>query len=70
MKTLKEVQAENEFATVYTSKEFAKLAKAKIFIPYDGIGYLHDGEKETSISIWNVDLNKWTKYPYICWYGR
>jgi hypothetical protein len=69
MKTIDQVQDEIGFGNVYTSEDFAEDVEYGGFTPYDGIGYYHDGEEETHISVWS-DLRLLHKYPYVCWYNK
>lgn len=70
--TLKEAQKQNKFGDVMTLVEFRNNVKSGCFIQYDGIGYLHDGEKQTSISVWSINIFdlKYDSYPYVCWYNK
>jgi len=70
--TLKEAQKQNKFGDVMTLAEFRNNVKSGCFIPDDGIGYLHDGEKQTGISVWSIDIfnSKYDSYPYVCWYNK
>ena len=71
MKTLKQVEAE-EIADVYTLEEFIELLNEGYIIDYDGIGYFHNGENETNISVWDHNLT-WDdvkNFPYVCWYNK
>lgn len=75
MKTKKEIAAEHEILSedeIYTREEFEELVDCGAFIPYDGIGYFHDGEDETEVSVWDETLTPEDveKYPYVCWYNR
>jgi hypothetical protein len=72
MKTIEEVKAETEYGEVMTTKEFAQAVKDEYFIPCDGIGYFHDGEKETRYSVWKHKITKRAleKYPYVIWYNK
>lgn len=71
MKTKEQVQLECR-GDVFTLEEFYQCVKDGEFIPYDGIGYFHDGEKKTNRSVWSEDLSllELSKYPYVCWYNR
>lgn len=71
MKNKKQIAHETH-ANVYTKKEFVQLVDEGMFIPYDGIGYFHDGTNETDISVWDNSLTAKDveKYPYVCWYNR
>ena len=71
MKTKEQAQSECRGA-VFTLEEFYQYVKRGCFIPYDGSGYFHDGEKETDRSVWDEDLSliELKKYPYVCWYNR
>ena len=72
MKTIEQVRAEQEFADVLTREEFALFVNVGAFTSYDGVGYFHDGENETDISVWNRTLipEDVEKYPYVCWYNK
>jgi len=72
MKTFDEVQAETEtFGDVFLSTDFKLAVEAGDFIPYDGMGYFHDGENETDYCVWAVeDEAEFDKYPYVIWYNR
>ena len=72
MKTLKQVQKECKYGTVFTLKEFETEIENNFINSYDGIGYCHDGENETNISVWDKSLT-WEDvkdFPYICWYNK
>lgn len=71
MKTLEQVKIE-EFADVFTLNEFIEMLDEGYIIDYDGIGYFHDGENETNISVWDNTLT-WDdvkNFPYVCWYNK
>jgi len=71
MKTLEQVKVE-EFADVFTLNEFIEMLDEGYIIDYDGIGYFHDGENETNISVWDNTLT-WDdvkNFPYVCWYNK
>ena len=72
MKTKEQVQTEIKFGSVFTLEEFADLVCADCINEYDGIGYFHDGEKETNIYVFNPNLTikEMEQYPYICWYNK
>lgn len=72
MKTIEQVQAEMEFGDVFKLEEFASMVTEGYLIPDDGVGYFHDGEKETNISVWNTSLKykDIKRYPYVCWYNK
>ncbi len=72
MMTKEEVQNENMIADVYTIDEFIELLDMGAIDPYnlDAQGYYHDGEHETTISVWlnrSDILDHKEKYPYILW---
>lgn len=68
MKTLEEIKKEIKFGNVYTTDEFIEDVNLGNINEFDGIGFFHDGEKETEISCWNKqDADK---YPYVCWYNK
>lgn len=71
MKTIQQVKTE-EFADIFTLKEFINMINEGYIIDYDGVGYFHDGEKETKISVWDDTLT-WDDvkdFPYVCWYNK
>lgn len=72
MKDLESVQAELEAdgCVVYKADEFRQLNKSGWLTPWDGYGYLHNGEWETDIDVW--DKSEWDDkvYPYVCWYNK
>ena len=76
MKTKEQIQKEGVCAEcggeVFTTEEFAECIERGTFIPYDGVGYFHDGENETWRSVWDdsVTAEEVEKYPYVCWYNR
>lgn len=72
MKTIEEVQNKNDICDVLTLEDFKNYVDNRLFTDYDGVGYLHNGNKETSISVWDVNLfdEKYDKYPYVCWYNK
>lgn len=71
MKTFEQVEQETKWGDVFTSADFKKEAEKGNFIPYDGNGYFHDGEKETDYCIWCVeDEAEFDKYPYVIWYNK
>lgn len=72
MKTLEQVKVEQEFGEVFTVNEFAELYHEGYINEYDGIGYFHDGENQTKISVWdkNLTLDKIQNFPYVCWYNK
>lgn len=71
MKSKKQISFETK-ASVFTRKEFEEYVEDGCFIPYDGIGYFHDGINRTNISVWdkNITSKDAKKYPYVCWYNR
>ena len=72
MKTKQQIENEISYGDVYTLEEFFQEVKIGGFIPYDGDGYFHDGEEETSRSVWssNLSLLELKHYPYVCWYNK
>lgn len=68
MKTLEEIKKDMEFGDIYTTDEFIEDVNLGYINEFDGIGYFHDGEKETDISCW--DKREANKYPYVCWYNK
>lgn len=74
MKTIEQVKAEMEFGDVYTVAEFGSLVVRGLINAFDGIGYFHDGNKETNWCVWsnypeNV-LAKIRECPYVTWYNK
>lgn len=72
MKSLEQVKLEQGYGEVFTLEEFITFLENGCIISYDGIGYFHDGENETEISVWNDNLT-WDDvkdFPYVCWYNR
>ena len=73
MKTKEQVQAEiGGFGLAFTIEDFADLVCDGYINEYDGIGYFHDGEKETNIYVFNPNLTieEMKQYPYVCWYNN
>ena len=74
MKTLEEIQAEQKLGTVYATEDFIEEVKKGKFIVYFGEGYFHDGEKETTVNIWDCggrfEFEFSKQYPYVCWYNK
>ena len=70
MKSQKQITIETD-ADVFTQEEFKECVEYRLFTPYDGNGYFHDGTNETDISVWDNSLTEEgvKKYPYICWYN-
>ena len=70
MKTLKQIRNENPYMNVFYTIDFKVAVDYGEFSEYDGIGYFHNGEKQTNISVWNAGYKDWEKYPYIIWYNK
>lgn len=71
MKTLTELRKEYKYAMVYTHKDFMDMVRCGGFNSDDGIGYYHDGEKETNVSVWEKHRpEEVTNFPYVCWYNK
>ena len=72
MKTIEEVQKQKNIGDVFTLEDFRNYVDNRFFTDYDGVGYLHNGHKKTSISVWDINLfnEKYDKYPYVCWYNK
>lgn len=56
---------------IFAIAEFAEMVERGKFNKNNGYGHLHDGVKETNISVWkhnlfNDDVQK--KYPYVTWH--
>lgn len=69
MKTLKEIQNENPYASVFTIEEFVDHVRAGGITNYDGCGFYHDGINETNVRV-NADMVNRNIYPYVCWYNN
>ena len=72
MKDVKQVQEECKYGTVFLLDDFITEIEDGCINSYDGIGFFHDGEKETNISVWDAPLT-WEDvkdYPYVCWYNK
>lgn len=72
MKTIEQVQKELKYGYAFGAKEFYEYIVDGDFLPYDGSGYFHDGEKKTDLRIWDDSVTEedFHKYPYIIWYNR
>lgn len=72
MKTIEQVKQEIRFGDVYTLEEFEKMLDDNAVSYYDGIGYFHDGEKETELSVFDDSLtyDDVKDFPYVCWYNK
>ena len=75
MKTKKQIADESiilDENDILTLDEFQKLVKEGTIGSSDGVGYFHDGEKETDINVWDDTLtyDDVKDYPYICWYNK
>jgi hypothetical protein len=71
MKTKEQIQAET-FGEVFTISEWIDACDQDLFNRYDGHGYFHNGEHETTISVWDMAIT-WEDikdYPYIIWYNK
>ena len=79
MKTKEEIQKELydkygfECGDVYTLAEFSEQILHTSILPNDGNGYFHNGEQETDISPFDIDISFFeasATYPYVCWYNK
>ncbi len=72
MKTIEQVKQEIGFGNVYTLEEFEEMLDDNAINCYDGIGYFHDGEKETELSVFDDSLtyDDVKDFPYVCWYNK
>lgn len=73
MKTAKEIEMEIGYGECFKTAEFAELVRSGSLIPYDGLGYYHNGENETDIPAsfdYNSVLRASEEYPYVCWYNK
>lgn len=71
MKCKEQIEKETG-ADVLTFAEFEKAVSNGAINCFDGIGFFHDGKKETGTCVWDV-LLPWEDikdYPYVCWYGK
>ena len=72
MKTKEQIKKEEGCSDVFTLDEFGDAVDCGGINSNDGIGYFHDGNNETRITVWNDKLT-WDDvkgYPYICWYNK
>lgn len=73
MKTIEQIQRESEDSDVYTIDHYIANVFNGLFTSWDGVGYLHNGEKETEIEA-GFNLNRLNlarkRFPYVCWYGK
>jgi hypothetical protein len=67
MKTKEQVQDEC-FGEVYTLDEFIDEVTCGGINQYDGVGFFHNGENETNVSVWEKSCDLLC-YPYVCWYN-
>lgn len=75
MKTIKEIEQEYPWATVFSFDDFVRHVVSGHITSYDGVGYFHNGREETDImvSIQHITMStagKRERYPYICWYNN
>lgn len=71
MKTLEQIQKEHPYGMIYLTEDFIDIVLDGGFAPCDGIGYFHDGDKETKISVWSdLKYEDIINYPYVCWYNN
>lgn len=73
IKTPEEIIKEIGYGDCYTTTEFAEYVRRGSFISYDGVGYYHDGYKETMIPVsFNPEeiIENGKVYPYVCWYNK
>lgn len=72
MKTIEQVKQEIGFGSVYTLEEFEEMLDANAINQNDGIGYFHNGETETDISVFDDSLtyDDVKDFPYVCWYNK
>lgn len=72
--TKEEVQKSMKYGKVFDISEFARDVRHGYFTEYDGVGYFHDGEKETDENVFTDKGNfrKATakKYKFVCWYNK
>ena len=73
IKTLEEVEAEQDLGDVFTIENFIELVRDGYFTDYDGEGYLHNGKNETGYYaecvVTYLEEMK-AKYPYVVWYNK
>lgn len=82
MKTIEQVREETKLGDVFigevfTLEEFMEEVDRGSITEYDGIGYFHDGEKETAISVFSPIWFKYNsvdevieQFPYVIWYNK
>lgn len=74
MKTKEQIQAEEKIGDVFTTNEFTEFINKGCFNSYDGGGVFHDGNNETSISVWDNDgeyqYGIANQYPYVMWFNK
>lgn len=72
MKTIEQIQDEVRYGEVFNSNDFAQKVISGSFNKFDGVGFFHNGENETNISVWDkkVTLEYFKEYPYVCWYNK
>lgn len=73
MKTKEQIEKEIGYGKVYTLEEFCHEVDEGCIIDYDGVGYFHDGENITNVSVWDDSIDPkyvWSHYPYVIWYNR
>ena len=70
MKTLKQVKKEiGKHGDVMTAEEYREWSHC--MTPWDGIGYYHDGENRTDISVFeSITQEQAEKLPYVIWYNK
>ena len=60
-------------ADVIPTESFLHLVERGSINGYDGIGYFHDGVKETNVEVYCYPryISRYIDvYPYVCWYGK
>lgn len=77
MKTLEQLIIEyGDNARVFNTDTFSDYIERGTFNRFNGVGFFHDGERCTNISIWDSEANlhftTWEDfiktYPYVIWY--
>lgn len=73
MKTIAEIKKEYDYGDVYTTKSFSQYVEGGYFTSWDGCGVLHNGEDETDIDAFSVNLKSrsiQSRYPYVLWFNK
>ena len=55
---------------IYTISQFSEMYNDGLFLPCDGLAYLHDGIKRTNESFFDCKVSDLKNYKYVCCYGK